>query len=120
MASIIIRIDLGAAGRIGSGKVLLLERINDLGSISAAARSMSMSYRQAWELIDQLNGGFKEPLVKSKAGGKSGGGAKLTDFGRTILEDLKALHAEAEKGTAARLKTIERALKSSNGAKVRK
>jgi len=117
MANIIIRIDLGTAGRIGPGKIMLLERVDDHGSISAAARSMSMSYRQAWELIDQLNTSFKDPLVSSKAGGKSGGGARLTDFGRRILADLKALQAEAEQATAARLKTLERALKILSGAK---
>lgn len=60
---------------------MLLERIRDFGSISKAARSMEMSYKHAWDLIDSMNRQAKEPLVITSKGGKGGGGAKLTESG---------------------------------------
>jgi molybdate transport system regulatory protein len=108
---LIVRIDLGAAGRIGPGKILLLERIQEYGSISAAGRSMDMSYRQAWDLVDQLNQIFRAPVVASKAGGRSGGGASLTPFGSTLLAQLKAVLHSADQATAQQITEIKDLLK---------
>jgi molybdate transport system regulatory protein len=72
MASLSIRVDLDDDGRLGPGKVLLLERIEQHGSISAAGRSMNMSYRRAWELVSEMNACFREPLVTAKMGGRQG------------------------------------------------
>ena len=58
-----IRIDLEIGSRIGPGKIALLEAISKTGSISAAARSMNMSYRRAWLLVDELNKLLSEPAV---------------------------------------------------------
>jgi molybdate transport system regulatory protein len=58
-----IRIDLESGGRIGAGKIALLEAIRKTGSITAAARSMQMSYRRAWLLVDELNQLLSEPVV---------------------------------------------------------
>ena len=66
---------------LGYGRIVLLERIREHGSISAAARSMKMSYRHAWELVDSMNRQAERPLVESVAGGKGGGGARLTGEG---------------------------------------
>lgn len=98
--SLIVRVDLGPHGRLGPGKMLLLENIATLGSISAAGRAMNMSYRQAWDLVDQLNRAFVEPVVASQAGGKSGGGASLTPFGADLVARYRRIAASAE--TAAR------------------
>src|SRR5471032_3039230 len=65
---------------MGPGKADLLEAIAEAGSISGAARSMGMSYRRAWLLVDVMNRCFQKPLVHSAAGGAQGGGA--TDRGR--------------------------------------
>jgi molybdate transport system regulatory protein len=54
-----LRLDFGPGRAIGHGKIGLLEAIRDYGSISAAGRSMGMSYRRAWLLIDELNGLFR-------------------------------------------------------------
>ena len=64
-----IRIDLGTGGRIGPGKIALLEAISKTGSITAAAQSMNMSYRRAWLLVDELNKLLSEPAVTAAAGG---------------------------------------------------
>lgn len=81
MARLSIRIDLDPDGRLGPGKVLLLERIGQHGSIAAAGRSLKMSYRRAWELVAELNGSFREPLVVAQMGGRRGGGAAAARSG---------------------------------------
>jgi len=108
---LIIRLDLGAEGRLGPGKLALLERIGELGSISAAARTMKMSYRQAWDLVHQMNQAFAEPVVVSQTGGKNGGGAVLTPFGRSLLERISAIYREADRATAHHLSEVENSLK---------
>ena len=71
---------------LGRGRVILLERIREHGSISAAARSMKMSYRQAWQLVQSMNTHSENPLVTSSTGGKGGGGASLTDTGERSIQ----------------------------------
>jgi molybdate transport repressor ModE-like protein len=70
-----IRIYLETGSRIGPGRIALLEAISKTGSIRAAARSMDMSYRRAWLLVDELNKLLSEPAVTAAAGGARGGGA---------------------------------------------
>ncbi len=111
MTSLIVRIDLGEAGRIGPGKILLLQMIEQHGSISAAGRAMGLPYRHAWELVEQLNATFKEPVVARQTGGKRGGGAALTPFGAALLKDLEALQAKTHKAASGHLAAIEAGLK---------
>ncbi|BCL62401.1 hypothetical protein DGMP_30940 [Desulfomarina profundi] len=66
---------------LGTGRVVLLERIREHGSISRAARSMKMSYKHAWDLVDSMNRKSPDPLVITSKGGKGGGGARLTAAG---------------------------------------
>lgn len=80
-----LRIDLGHRVRLGPGKVDLLEAIGETGSISAAGRSLDMSYRRAWLLVDAVNSLFLRPVVIANTGGSHGGGAQLTDFGRALV-----------------------------------
>lgn len=80
-----LRIDLGPACAIGPGKVALLEAIGETGSISGAARSLGMSYRRAWLLIEEVNASFDEPATRSSIGGSGGGGVELTEFGRRLI-----------------------------------
>lgn len=109
MATMSIRIDLSGEGRLGPGKVALLERIAEHGSISAAGRSMQMSYRRAWELVADINASFKKPLVLSQPGGKQGGGAKLTPLGQEMVAHYRAIESEALAAVAPRLKALESA-----------
>ena len=71
---------------LGYGRIVLLEKICEFGSITQAAKSMEMSYRHAWELFDSMNRQSKKPLVESSAGGKGGGGAKLTEDGEKAIK----------------------------------
>ena len=105
-----IRILLGATIAIGPGKADLLEAIEQTESISAAARQMHMSYRRAWMLVDAMNSSFTEPLVATSKGGKSGGGASVTDFGKDVLRRYRKIQSKAassiSKDTSALLKLI--------------
>lgn len=76
---------------IGPGKIELLERIRDTGSISAAGRAMGMSYKRAWSLVEEMNAAFREPLVASARGGAGGGGAHLTAAGVAVLAHYHAV-----------------------------
>jgi molybdate transport system regulatory protein len=91
--SVRIKIAFGGDARLGPGKMDLLEAIAGTGSISAAGRSLGMSYRRAWLLIDALNQTFDEPSVRAAAGGAHGGGAALTPFGKKLLAAYRAVEA---------------------------
>lgn len=80
---------------MGPGKADLLEAIARAGSISAAARTMEMSYRRAWMLVEVMNRSFREPLVRSAVGGTHGGGAQLTEAGTRVLAKFRAMEAAA-------------------------
>ena len=101
-----IRILFGSAFAIGPGKADLLEAIAKTGSISAAARSMKMSYRRAWLLIDTMNRCFRKPVVDTATGGKGGGGAQITNFGKTVLRAYRAMEAGAAAVIARRMKRL--------------
>ena len=104
--SLTLRVDLGAAGAIGPGKIRLLELIGETGSISAAGRAMGMSYRQAWLLIDSLNGLFHEPATVTLSGGAKGGGAELTPFGKMLIRIYRDIEAAAGKSVAGELASL--------------
>ena len=87
---------------LGQGRVLLLERIREHGSISAAARSMKMSYRQAWGLINQMNTNSPAPLVLSATGGQGGGGASLTEIGEQAIQLYHTVRGDFEAFLAKR------------------
>lgn len=70
------------------GRVVLLERIGELGSVSAAAKSMQMSFSHAWHLVEAMNTLAPEPLVEKQAGGRQGGGAWLTEAGQRAVADF--------------------------------
>lgn len=95
MTQLSIRIDFGPGQRIGPGKIALLEQIAALGSISAGGRALDMSYRRAWELIDDLNAIFGQPVVESKSGGKNGGGATVTALGLNLISRYRAMERAA-------------------------
>jgi molybdate transport system regulatory protein len=75
-------------------RVALLEKVSELGSITAAARTMGISYKGAWETIEALNNLSERPLVERSAGGSGGGGTRLTAHGRQVLSLLRDLEGE--------------------------
>lgn len=92
---------------LGTGRVLLLERIREHGSISGAARSMQMSYRQAWELVNSMNQHSPYPLVQSATGGKGGGGASLTTTGEKAIELFWLVKQDFDRFLAKRSENLD-------------
>jgi len=80
---------------MGPGRAALIEGIDRLGSISAAARDMEMSYRRAWLLVESINRCFSQPLVIAATGGKRGGGAAVTEFGRKVVARFRRMESKA-------------------------
>ncbi|MBY0266617.1 MAG: LysR family transcriptional regulator [Burkholderiales bacterium] len=96
---------------IGPGKAQLVALIDSTGSISAAAREMGMSYRRAWQLVEALNASFIEPVVMTAVGGKRGGGAVVTEFGRTLVAQFRAMEDKASAAIAADLEHLQRQMR---------
>jgi molybdate transport system regulatory protein len=95
LPSLSLRIDLDSGNRIGPGKIALLENIDRHGSISAAGRAMDMSYKRAWDLVDEINRVCRQPVVERQTGGKNGGGAMLTPFGESLVERYRRIERDA-------------------------
>ena len=98
---------------MGPGKAELIERIDKSGSISAAARTMGMSYRRAWQLVEALNSAYKQPVITTAIGGDRGGGARVTPFGRRIVADFRALEDKASRAIAGDLRRFSAHLRKS-------
>jgi molybdate transport system regulatory protein len=108
VARIRLHIHLSPGHSLGPGKVQLLEAVREHGSISAAARSMGMAYRHAWELVDDLNRGFGRPVLAAAPGGRRGGGARLTPFGEEVVSRFRDMEASAGQAVARHLRALER------------
>jgi molybdate transport system regulatory protein len=107
-----MRIRKGDTVALGPGKVELLEAVHEHGSISAAARSLDMSYRRAWLLIDELNQSLKSPATVSEQGGQSGGGCVLTAVGENIVRLYRDVEAQAEKACAKQIEDLIRLIRA--------
>lgn len=86
-----VQILAGDSIALGPGKVVLLKAIKEAGSITAAARSLGLSYRRAWMMADVMNRSFKAPLIETAHGGARGGGARLTELGNKVLRQYQLL-----------------------------
>jgi molybdate transport system regulatory protein len=106
-----LRIHRGDDIAVGPGKVDLLEAIGATGSISGAARSLGMSYRRAWLLVDTMNRCFRTPVVQAEAGGKRGGGAQLTPLGAEVIRSYRRSERGAARAGAADIRALTRSVK---------
>jgi molybdate transport system regulatory protein len=107
-ARLMIRLAFGAHDAIGPGKARLMELVDRHGSISAASRAMGISYRRAWLLIEGLRRAFRKPVVAARHGGKRGGGAGLTVFGRALVRRYRAIERRARAAVARELRAMGR------------
>ena len=105
-----LRFSRGDDIAVGPGKVALLEAIAASGSITSAAKALGMSYRRAWLLVDTMNRCFETPVVEAEAGGKRGGGARLTQLGAEVVRRYRAIEAKAAKAGAADVAALARLL----------
>lgn len=102
------RVDFGRDEAIGPGKIDLLEHIDASGSLSQAARELGMSYRRAWQLLASLNGCFRERVATTAKGGRGGGGATITPFGRELIRAYRKFDAEVQERALRHFRTISR------------
>jgi molybdate transport system regulatory protein len=100
------RIDFAANSWVGPGKIELLEAVRSYGSLSQAARSLGMSYRRGWLLIESLNSYFREPVTRATTGGKGGGGMVITAFGESLIKSYRELSDDIAVAAARRLPSI--------------
>lgn len=108
MARVRLRIYLGPEEhKLGPGKIQLLEAIGERGSISAAARSMGMAYRHAWDLVDDLNHCFESPVVTASPGGREGGGARLTPLGEEIIRRFREMEDSTRRSIGPALAALD-------------
>lgn len=70
---------------------------------------MGMSYKRSWDLVAELNAAFGQPVVDAHPGGRSGGGAKLTAFGREVIHRYRAIETEAQRAAAGHLEALQAA-----------
>ncbi len=83
--------------KIGQGRARLLEKIKEQGSISKAAKSLEISYRQAWAMINEMNKGSKKKIVIKTIGGNDGGGTILTNEGKNLVKQFHKMEMEFQK-----------------------
>ena len=91
-----LRLDLASGGRVGPGKIALLEAIGRTGSIAGAARALDMSYPRAWKLVEALDAALGVAVVTRAPGGQRGGGAALTAAGHALIARYRAVEAAAQ------------------------
>ena len=89
-------IDTAMGNFLGDKRIRLLESIDQIGSISQAAKAVPMSYKAAWDAVDDMNNVAPEPLVHRSTGGRNGGGTELTAFGRRLIGFYRALEKESQ------------------------
>lgn len=106
-----LRVLAGNFPAMGPGKARLVELIDATGSISGAAREMKMSYRRAWQLVEAINASFARPVVITAVGGKRGGGAAVTPFGKRLLHHYHTMESKATAVIAADLREFSKYLR---------
>lgn len=107
-----VRLMLGRRVAIGPGKADLLEGIRDTGSISAAGRRMRMSYKRAWQLVEEMNTCFRTVLVDASKGGSGGGGARLSKAGEDVLDRFRCIERLCNDSAQTDLRALRRRLRA--------
>lgn len=110
VSRVTVRLDFEGGRQLGHGKIRLLEMIEAHGSISSAARQMKMSYRKAWLLMDEVNRMFEQPVMETQLGGRGGGNATLTPFGRELVALYREIEQSAGQAFDSQMRGLERRL----------
>ena len=106
-----LRVMCGRDAALGPGRVELLELVGETGSLRAAAARMGMAYMTAWMHVKTLNRRFRSPLVASKRGGKTGGGAVLTPMGQRVVALYHRMEAQSHAAIQKGLREFQTFLK---------
>ena len=93
---------------LGEGRVHLLKAIQETGSLSKAAKSLNISYKKAWQMLDSVNKSAKKPVTINSIGGKGGGGAELTEYGKSLVQAFDEINKSCWAFLDKQLEKIER------------
>lgn len=115
-AKLTLRIEL-EHGRLGPGKIELLEHIGRTGSLAAAARAMQMSYKRAWELLAATNGLFTDAVTVSLPGRNVEGATQLTPFGEQVIITYRKLERRLASAAAPTLAGLAASARPLRGAR---
>ena len=87
-------LDLGGQNLAGARRVALLAEIARVGSITQAAKVVGLSYKGAWNAIEDMSNLAGEPLLERAAGGKGGGFTRLTPRGEKLVRNFELVRDE--------------------------
>ena len=90
-----LRVLRGGEIALGPGKADLLEAIGRTSKLTSAADELGMSYMRAWKLVQLMNGSFRAPVVELSRGGRSRGGARLTELGERVLALYRSMERKS-------------------------
>jgi molybdate transport system regulatory protein len=90
----------GLSPRVSLERVALIEAVDELGSITAAAKRLGLSYKGAWDIVQALNNLFETPVIEAAPGGKAGGAARVTPRGREVARAFRRVQDEIEAALA--------------------
>lgn len=93
---------------LGEGRVKLLKTIQETGSLSKAAKSLNLSYKKAWQLLDSVNKSAKKPVTINSVGGKGGGGVELTEYGKSLISAFDEINKNCWAFLDQQLEKIEK------------
>ena len=93
---------------LGEGRVHLLKAIGETGSLSKAAKSINISYKKAWGMLDSINKSAKMPVTINSTGGKGGGGAVLTAYGKSLIQVFDEINKNCWEFLDNQLEKMER------------
>ena len=89
-----LELEAGAGAKLSDARIRLLEAIDQSGSITKAARQVTISYKTAWDTLDTLDNLADEPVIERSVGGAGGGGTRLTPYGRWLIAMFRAVEGE--------------------------
>jgi len=93
---------------LGEGRVRLLKAIEETGSLSKASKSLKISYKKAWNLIDSVNKSAKNPVTINSIGGKGGGGCELTAYGKSLVNAFDEINKNCWEFLDQQLESIKK------------
>jgi molybdate transport system regulatory protein len=100
MLSASVTLERAGLPRVALARIALIEAVAELGSISAAAKRVGLSYKGAWDAVQALNNLFDGPLVAAAPGGKAGGTATVTPRGHAVIAAFRRVQAEMDAALA--------------------
>ncbi len=103
------RIERRAAVLLDERSAELLRALDQARSVTVAARALGISYRHAWLIIQDANAAAGEALTSAAVGGRQGGGTRLTDAGRFVLNVWDELQSAVRRSAGSTLRRMLRA-----------